>query len=61
MLTPILITHAQDIPEGYLNKNLDNLNVITPPGQLGMTIEVTKRMKKGVTNTNNRTGLEKFL
>ena len=25
------LTHAQDIPEGYLNKNLDNLNVTTPP------------------------------
>ena len=36
MLTPILSTHAQDISEGYLNKNLDNLNVTTPPEKFMM-------------------------
>ena len=29
-------THAQDVPEGYQNKNLDDLNVTTPPDNFMM-------------------------
>ena len=36
VLTPVLSTHAHDIPEGYLNKNLDNLNVTTLPEKFMM-------------------------